>query len=133
MHKQFTIGQLAKAAKVNVETIRYYQRIQLIEQPKKPSSGYRIYSIDSLKRLHFINRAKSLGFSLTEIRQLLSISDKKCDAAKEIGHEKLNEIQQKIKDLTKIATALESYTQLCANNSNPTHCPLLENLLFPET
>lgn len=128
MIAQMTIGHLAKAANINIETVRYYQRIELIEQPDKPSKGYRIYPKQTLTRLHFIKRAQSLGFSLNEIRQLLEMSDEHCQTAAHMAQEKLSLIQTKITDLSKMATVLEDYTQQCATNTDHTFCPLIDTL-----
>lgn len=129
MNAQLTIGHLAKAANINIETIRYYQRIELIDQPDKPSKGYRIYPPQTLGRLHFIKRAQSLGFSLNEIRQLLEMSDEHCQTAARMAQEKLSLIQTKIADLSKMATVLEDYTQQCAINTDHSHCPLIGTLI----
>ena len=124
-----TIGRLAKTASINVETIRYYQRIHLIEQPVKPAIGYRVYPDKTLNRIRFIKRAQLLGFSLDEIRQLLEISDEQCETAAKIGQDKLQLIQKKISDLTKMASVLEKYTQQCAINADHSHCPLIDTLI----
>ncbi len=124
-----TIGRLAKTASINVETIRYYQRIHLIEQPVKPAIGYRVYPDKTLNRIRFIKRAQLLGFSLDEIRQLLEISDEQCETAAKIGQDKLQLIQKKISALTKMASVLEKYTQQCAINADHSHCPLIDTLI----
>lgn len=124
-----TIGRLAKTADINVETIRYYQRIGLIEQPDKPITGYRVYPKETLNRIHFIKRAQSLGFSLNEIRQLLDMTDGQCDTAAQIGQDKLRLIRDKIIDLSKMAAVLEDYTQQCAVNVNHANCPLIDTLV----
>ncbi|MEO1962905.1 MAG: Hg(II)-responsive transcriptional regulator [Cycloclasticus sp.] len=129
MTNQLTIGQLAKAANINVETIRYYQRIHLIDQPKKPALGYRIYPDETLNRIRFIKRAQLLGFSLEEISQLLEISDEQCDTAAQMGQDKLRLIQKKISDLEKMASVLDEYTQQCAINADHSYCPLIDTLI----
>jgi MerR family mercuric resistance operon transcriptional regulator len=124
-----TIGRLAKTAGINVETIRYYQRIHLIEQPEKPAIGYRVYPNKTLNRIRFIKRAQLLGFSLEEISQLLEISDEQCKTAAQMGQDKLHLIQQKISDLAKMASVLEKYTQQCAINADHSNCPLIDTLI----
>ncbi|PCI66818.1 MAG: Hg(II)-responsive transcriptional regulator [Piscirickettsiaceae bacterium] len=124
-----TIGLLAKTAGINVETIRYYQRIHLIDQPEKPALGYRVYPDKTLNRIRFIKRAQLLGFSLEEIAQLLEISDEQCETAAQMGLDKLHIIQTKISDLTKMASVLEEYTQQCAINADHSHCPLIDTLI----
>lgn len=128
MIPQMTIGHLAKAANINIETIRYYQRIELIDQPDKPSKGYRIYPQQTLGRIHFIKRAQSLGFSLNEIHQLLDMSDEHCQTAAHMAQDKFRLIQKKISDLSKMAVVLENYTQQCATNTDHTFCPLIDTL-----
>lgn len=127
--KPLTIGRLAGTAGVNVETIRYYQRIHLINQPNKPLTGYRVYPEQTLSRVHFIKRAQSLGFSLDEIRQLLDMTDGQCNSAAKIANDKLVLIQHKITDLSKMAAALKDYTQQCATNTDHSHCPLIDTLI----
>ena len=129
MTTQLTIGQLAKTANINVETVRYYQRIHLIEQPDKPALGYRVYPDETLNRIRFIKRAQLLGFSLEEISQLLEISDQQCETAAQMGHDKLQLIQQKISDLSKMASVLDEYTQQCAINADHSHCPIIDTLI----
>lgn len=125
----FTIGRLAKTADINVETIRYYQRIGLIDQPNKPITGYRVYPKQALSRIYFIKRAKSLGFSLNEIRQLLEMTDGQCETAAQMGQDKLHLIRNKIADLSKMAAVLEEYTQQCAVNADHSHCPIIDTLI----
>jgi MerR family mercuric resistance operon transcriptional regulator len=127
--KPLTIGRLAKTADINVETIRYYQRIELIHQPEKPVAGYRVYPEQTLSRIHFIKRAKSLGFSLNEIRQLLGMTDGQCETAAQMGQDKLHLIRHKISALSKMAAVLEEYTQQCAVNANHSYCPLIDTLI----
>ncbi len=95
-----TVGQLAEAAEVNVETIRYYQRIGLLPLPKKDHGSIRRYSADDLKRLRFVKRAQALGFSLSEVALLLGLSDgKHCAETKMLAEKKLARVEAKISDL----------------------------------
>ena len=82
--KPLTINTTAKKAGIGVETIRYYQRIGLINKPEKPLSGYRVYSEETVSRLRFIQRAKELGFSLAEVTNLLVLGDGRCMETKEL-------------------------------------------------
>ncbi len=127
--KPLTIGRLAKTAGIHVETIRYYQRINLINQPDKPVAGYRVYPVQTLTRIRFIKRAQSLGFSLDEIHQLLDMTDGQCDTAAQMARDKLSLIQHKIADLSKMVAVLEDYTQQCAINADHSHCPLINTLI----
>jgi MerR family mercuric resistance operon transcriptional regulator len=97
--KPLTINSVAKKSGIGIETIRYYQRIGLIEKPEKPLSGYRVYSEVIIDRLLFIQRAKGLGFSLAEIANLLALSDGRCTEAKELAIHKIEITKNKINDL----------------------------------
>ncbi|MGR8980210.1 MAG: MerR family DNA-binding protein [Gammaproteobacteria bacterium] len=123
-----TISLAAKKAGIGVETVRYYQRIGLIERPPKPLSGYRIYSEDTVARLRFIQRAKELGFSLLEISSLLSLGSGHCRETKELAASKLNVVKRKIDDLQALAGTLETLIQSCEDNPSEQQCPLIEAL-----
>jgi MerR family mercuric resistance operon transcriptional regulator len=126
MHKKvLTINVVSKKAGVGIETIRYYQRIGLVEKPEKPLSGYRIYSEDVIARLLFIQRAKELGFTLTEISTLLALGDGQCTETKELATHKLEIIKRKLRDLQAIANALEKLIQCCESNSSHQQCPII--------
>ena len=94
--KPFTIGILAKAAEVNIETIRYYQRVGLITEPVKPLQGYRTYPSETLNRIKFIKRAQQLGFSLAEIAELLELGEGSCNDVRQRAEEKKAHIEQQI-------------------------------------
>lgn len=103
MSDSLTIGTLAKRGEVNVETIRYYQRRGLLQEPSKPAGGFRRYPLDSVKRVRFIKRAQSLGFTLEEILGLLTLDERKaCLETRGIAAHKLELIERKIADLLKI-------------------------------
>lgn len=123
-----TISVAARKAGVNVETIRYYQRIGLIAEPEKPLSGFRIYPDAVIDRIHFIQRAKMLGFSLAEIRHLLELEDGDCDQTRELAEQKLALINNKIDDLQTIARVLQKHIRVCKTNTNPQCCPLITSL-----
>ena len=122
MSDTMTIGRLAKSAKVNVETIRYYQGIGLIDQPLKPTQGYRHYPISVVDRIVFIKRAQELGFSLKEIAELLSLSRQNCDQARTIAEHKCEVIQQRRNDLRAMQIELEKLITACRNNSDGNNC-----------
>lgn len=126
--EELTIGRLAKRAKVGVETIRYYQREGLIREPVKPLSGYRRYPQDTLARLHFILRAKTLGFSLAEIRNLLRLGDGCCGQTQALAEHKLALIREKQKGLAAMAAALEGALVACQHNPDDAACPLVQAL-----
>lgn len=127
-----TIGQLAKVAGVNVETIRYYQRIQLIDEPAKPAQGYRSYPTDTVARIRFIKRAQELGFSLDEITDLLSLNDRECDEARHIAEHKQEIIQQRIDDLSAMQRELAKLIKACKQNvSGQDRCAIIATLTKP--
>ena len=101
-----TIGKLADAAGVNVETIRFYERKGLITQPQKPIVGFRQYSSEILHRLHFIKRAQELGFTLDEISSLLKLGDEDCQEVQALAQQKLVLIRKKIIDLQRLESNL---------------------------
>lgn len=121
--KSTTINMVAQKVGIGIETIRYYQRIGLIEKPEKPLSGYRVYSEDTITSLLFIQRAKELGFSLSEISNLLALGDNRCLETKELAAHKLKIINSKLHDLQAIATTLEKLIQSCESNSTYQGCP----------
>ena len=124
-----TIGHLAKAAGVNVETIRYYQRIALIDEPVKPAQGYRRYPNSTVERIRFIKRAQELGFSLDEINDLLSLNDRDCDEARIIAEHKQEVIQQRIDDLDAMQRELTKLIKACKKNvSGQDRCAIIATL-----
>lgn len=127
--KPLTINVIAKKAGIGIETIRYYQRIGLIDEPEKPKSGYRIYSEESVSRLVFIQRAKELGFTLAEISNLLALGDGRCSETKELAVHKLEIINSKLHDLQAIACTLEKLIQSCESNLNHQGCPIITAIL----
>jgi MerR family mercuric resistance operon transcriptional regulator len=126
--KALTIGFLAKAAEVNIETIRYYQRIGLITEPDKPASGYRIYPTDTLKRIKFIKRAQQLGFSLSEIAELLQLGEGNCADVRQRAEEKRAHIDQQISDLHNLRNTLSELISACQSESDTRHCAIVETL-----
>ncbi len=132
MTETMTIGNLAKAAGVNIETIRYYQKIGLVTEPEKPEQGYRRYPVLTIGRIHFIKRAQKLGFTLSEITELLSLNDVNCDAARTLAEHKRELIQQRIKDLDAMQGELSKLIDVCRNNiSGQGHCAIIETLSRP--
>src|SRR5260370_17039131 len=112
-----TIGQLAEQAHVNRETVRYYERRRLLQRPSRSIAGYRVFSDDALRRLRFIRHAKMLGFSLEEIKELLSLrvrSIDTCDRVRERSLVKIADIQGTIITLQKITRALRDLVSSCS-------------------
>lgn len=129
--RDLTIGQMAKKAQVNVETVRYYERRRLIPRPPRPKSGYRRYSQDIVARIQFIKRAKELGFSLKEISELLSLRvDPRttCSDVKRRAEIKIADIEEKIQALQRIKKALTKLVSLCSGQGPTSECPIMEVL-----
>lgn len=125
---QYTIGRLAVAVGVNVETIRYYQRRRLLALPARQARGFRYYGREALERLSFIRRAQAVGMSLEDIRQLLGLDRKRaCKATRELAAHRLAVIETKLVDLTKLRNALAELVQECDERGGPT-CPILARL-----
>jgi MerR family mercuric resistance operon transcriptional regulator len=125
----FTIGQLANKAEVNVETIRYYERRGLIERPDKPPTGYRRYDNEVIYRLLFVRRAKTLGFKLDEIETLLLLSVGHCTEIQSLAEQKLEQVQDKIKDLQSLEDVLSDLVRQCNASVDEAHCPIVDALL----
>jgi len=128
MSKPLTIGFLAKAAEVNIETVRYYQRFGIIDEPPKPFDGYRIYPTETIDRIRFIKRAQQLGFSLKEIAELLELGDGNCEDIRLRAEEKRIHVEEQIKDLKKLKKTLDTLITSCQSDSDTEHCPIVETL-----
>ena len=126
--KSLTISRLASLAGVGVETIRYYQRLGLITEPAKPLSGYRTYSVETLKQLKFIARAKQLGFTLKEIAELMQLDSSDCVTTRQLAQDKLGLIQKKITDLQAMTQILQELIDTCETTSAQPTCPILQAL-----
>ena len=112
-----TIGGLAKAANVNVETIRYYQRRGLLSEPKRPLGGIRRYGSADIDRLTFVKTAQQLGFSLDEVGDLLRLEDgTHCQEASALAEHKLKDVREKIERLVKIEKALSDMVSQCPHS-----------------
>lgn len=125
-----TIGTLSKDTGVNIETIRYYERIGILPEPPRSQSGYRLYAKDHLKRLTFVRRSRELGFALAEIRGLLKLvdgGDFTCDQVKSITVDHLGDVQRKIADLRKLERVLKEMASECDRGAVP-DCPVIEAL-----
>ncbi len=124
-----TIGALARAAGVNVETVRFYQRKGLMPQPDRPQGGIRRYGAAELGRVRFIKSAQRLGFSLDEVADLLSLDDgTQCEQARERGRKKLDDVRARIADLKRIEVALADLVQRCGSKRGRVRCPLIDAL-----
>lgn len=124
-----SIGQLAAAGAVNVETVRFYQRRGLLGTPDKRYGSMRRYSTQDLVRLRFIKSAQRLGFSLDQVADLLRLQDgTHCDDARRLAEAKLADVRDKLADLQRIESALGTLVARCANHGGSIACPLIESL-----
>lgn len=121
-----TIGQVAKACGVNVETIRFYQHKGLLPKPYRPYGSIRRYGQAEVARLKFIKAAQRLGFSLEEIGQLLKLQDgTHCTEARDLAQRKLEDVRVRLSDLKRIERALADLIQRCAQGQGQVRCPLI--------
>ena len=126
---KLTIGRVAAAAGVSVETIRYYQRRMLLQEPEKPSGGYRHYPTEMVKRIRFIKRAQSLGFTLEDVAGLLQLNDSDaCTKTRHLAARKLTLIEQKITELATMRDALAELVGQCDRKLKRGPCPIIEIL-----
>lgn len=128
--KPMTIGQLAAAGGVNVESVRYYQRRGLLDVPERATGEIARYSEAALQRLQFIKRSQALGFSLADVQTLLSLEDgQSCAAARSIGEGKLAETRERIRSLQALERALSDLVAQCAASQRKVSCPLIRALM----
>jgi MerR family copper efflux transcriptional regulator len=130
-----SIGQVARRAGVGVETVRFYEREGLLEEPPRRPSGYRQYSEQVVEQLHFIKRAQKLGFSLKEISELLLLrvdTQTSCDEVKQRTEAKLAEVERKMVELQRMRQALLQVHSLCTGQGPTGRCPMLDALAQQE-
>lgn len=125
--KEMTIGVLARAAGVNIETIRYYQRRGLIGTPRKPPGGVRRYDANTLAQLRFIKRAQQLGFTLKEIGDLLELGVGACAETRVLAETRLADIETRLHDLRSMRRTLARLIQACRAGREAA-CPIVESL-----
>ena len=125
----FTIGELSRRTAVNIETIRYYERIGLLARPPRTRTGHRSFGTESCRTLAFIKRCREIGFGLDDIRNLLSLRDNKgaCMDVRMIAARHLEGVQAKIHDLAKLERVLAQAIAACPNDKSPA-CPVLDSL-----
>jgi MerR family transcriptional regulator, mercuric resistance operon regulatory protein len=127
------IGALSKRTGVNIETIRFYERIGILPKPPRSASGHRIYGQDQLMRLGFVRRSRELGFSLAEVRGLLQLVDgggHTCAEVKAITLDHLADVRRKIADLRRLEQTLADVAGKCRGGKVP-DCPVIEALFDP--
>jgi MerR family mercuric resistance operon transcriptional regulator len=124
-----TIGQVAAQADVHKETIRYFQRLGLLEEPPRRPGSIRRYGPDAVARLRFVKRAQQLGFSLDEVARLLLLEDgQDCAATRMLAEEKLRTIRSRIADLRRMGRMLEGLIAECRKGKRPRCCPIIGTL-----
>jgi MerR family copper efflux transcriptional regulator len=129
--KGLTIGKVARKAGVGIETVRFYERSGLIDEPPRKGSGYRQYPKSVISRLRFIKRAKELGFSLREIKELLSLRVEPtttCADIRDRAQAKIADIEGKILSLERIKEVLTELTTSCSGVGPVSECPIVEAL-----
>jgi len=125
-----SIGKLSQQSGVNIETIRYYEKIGVMPAPGRSAGGFRVYEPDDLKRLSFVRRSRQLGFSLDEIRNLLRLVDghgHTCAEVLALMLSHLAEIRRKIRDLRRLQLAMAEMAARCSGDSVP-ECPIIDAL-----
>lgn len=128
----YRISEFANKCGINKETIRYYEKKKLLQEPPKTTAGYRIYSDDDIRRVGFIKRMQELGFSLSEIYKLLGVVDKdevRCKDMFGFVSKKEEEVRKQIEDLKRIETMLKDLKQRCPDEKQLHACPIIETLI----
>ena len=125
------IGEVARRADVNIQTLRYYERRGLLPKAPRTESNYRLYSADSVRRVRFVKRAQELGFSLEEIKELLALRlrpSSRSSAVKQRTTAKIADIEEKIRSLQSMKRALSKLNAVCDGCGTTSECPILEAL-----
>jgi MerR family copper efflux transcriptional regulator len=129
-----TIGRIAQSAGVAIDTIRFYEREGLLPEPRRRPSGYREYDQGTVSRLRFIRRAKDLGFTLDEIRELLALSadrNEGVEGVRERAAARLQAIDERIAELQRVRDGLSELVDACPGHGAPEDCPILKALAEP--
>ena len=128
--ENFLIGEISRRTGIKIETIRYYERIEIVPRPKRSNGGHRLYNESQLNRLAFIKRSRELGFTLKEVRTLLALIDSgkmTCSEVHALTIEHLSEVKRKIADLKKLERALNDLAAQCSFG-DLSNCPIVESL-----
>jgi MerR family copper efflux transcriptional regulator len=126
-----SIGKVARGSGVAIDTIRFYEREGLLPEPLRRASGYRTYDSSAVQRLRFIRRAKNLGFSLDEIRELLALSQDRehgVEAVKQRATARLADLDRRVRELNRIRRGLRELVDACPGHGVPEQCPILRAL-----
>ncbi|NII54601.1 heavy metal-responsive transcriptional regulator [Luteibacter sp. SG786] len=129
-----TIGRVAQSAGVAIDTIRFYEREGLLPEPRRRPSGYREYDMGTVARLRFIRRAKDLGFTLEEVRELLALSADRhggVEGVRERATARLHAIEERIAELQRVRDGLAELVEACPGHGAPEDCPILKALAEP--
>lgn len=126
-----TIGKAARQAGMGIDTVRYYEREGLLPAAPRTPAGYRLYTGQDVERLHFIRRAKRLGFSLEEIAELLRLNAGQGGRAqvRQLAQRRLDDLDQKLRELGAIRSALAGLVRRCSGQGPLKGCPIIENVL----
>jgi len=131
MTSAVTIGRLAKDVGVNIQTIRYYERLKLLVPTARMPSGYRLYGDEAVRRLRFIKNAQAMGFTLQEIAELLNLrvnSAARCGDVQRRAQAKLTQVETKVRSLEALARALKDLLRVCRAGQPTDRCPILKSL-----
>jgi len=131
MARQFTISQLAKQADIPTTTVRYYERIGLVEPEDRSHGNYRLYGSDSLKKLRFIRAAQAIGFTLEDVKSLLADDDGEtptCGSVQGLIEDRLADVEQRLKDLRHVRKVLKSALEQCHQQKKSDCCHVVEGL-----
>ncbi|HSY45225.1 MAG TPA: MerR family DNA-binding protein [Steroidobacteraceae bacterium] len=129
MSRPYTIAQLAAAAGVHIETIRYYQRLRLVNEPSRPLGGIRRYCEADADRLRFIKRAQAMGFTLVEVGSLLNLQARRsCHATRALAATKLRLVDARIRELRDLRKELAGLIADCDANTQDAKCPVIQRL-----
>lgn len=129
IEETMSIGELAKMSGVGIETIRYYERIGLVKPIARKTSGYRVFNRDSYKAIRFLKHAQELGFSLTEIKDLLKLradKESRCEDVQAKAERHLKEVEEKIAKLGSIREVLSQLIRQCRSRNTNSSCPILD-------
>jgi len=129
IQETMTIGAFAKAAAVNVETIRFYQRKGLLPEPDRPIGGIRRYGPTDVDRVKFVKSAQRLGFNLDEVAQLLKLEDgTHCQEAADLAAARLSDVRLRLADLQRMESTLSELVKACSSRRGKVSCPLIASL-----
>lgn len=131
MARQFTISQVAKAANLPTTTVRYYERVGLVEPEERSAGNYRLYSEEALRKLKFIRSAQAIGFTLDDVKSLLSIPRNTAASCREVQsliEERLTEVTERLKDLRHVQRVLRSSLEKCKETERSDCCHVIETL-----